>query len=72
MTWGWESSTSNDAVSLSVVLMSVSPFLTVIFLAVKTHHKIKKNLHSLPYFEVFSQEPVVQAFIGYCAAAEAV
>lgn len=34
-TLGWESSTSNDAVSLSVVLMSVSPLLIVIFRAEK-------------------------------------
>lgn len=36
-TSGWESSTSKDAVSLSVVLMSVSPLLIVIFRAVKKH-----------------------------------
>lgn len=35
-TWGWESSTSKVAVSLSVVLTSVRPFLIVIFRAART------------------------------------
>lgn len=43
MTWGWESSTSKDAVSLSVVLMSVSPFLIVIFRAVNKIGKLLKE-----------------------------
>lgn len=38
-TWGWESSTSKDAVSLSVILMSVSPLLIVIFRAAKKNVK---------------------------------
>lgn len=43
MTWGWESSTSKDAVSLSMVLMSVSPLLIVIFRAVKKIGKLLKE-----------------------------
>lgn len=43
VTWGWESSTSKDAVSLSMVLMSVSPLLIVIFRAVKKIGKLLKE-----------------------------
>lgn len=48
VTWGWESSTSKDAVSLSVVLMSVSPLLIVIFRAVRKIAELCSRHHSSP------------------------
>lgn len=41
VTWGWESSTSKVAVSLSVVSISVSPLLIVIFRAANKISVIK-------------------------------
>lgn len=44
-TLGWDSSTSKDAVSLSVVFMSVSSLLIVIFRAVKKISQLCKMKH---------------------------
>lgn len=48
VTWGWESSTSKDAVSLSVVLMSISSLLILIFRAVRKVAELCSRHHSSP------------------------
>lgn len=61
-TWGWESSTSKDAVSLSMVLMSVSPLLIVIFRAVKKNLKHFKSKHSIPTSTFYSSNLLPRNF----------